>query len=58
MVLAHATYLANRGHAVCIKANVVDTIFAIDPAIRVVQIEFVSKLETQLSQLIKTCNTL
>ena len=49
MVLAHLGHLAGSGHEVAIRSNVVDTVFAIHPAIRIEKPSFCSKLGTLVS---------
>jgi glycosyltransferase involved in cell wall biosynthesis len=48
MVLAHAGYLAERGHDVTIVTNTVDTVFPINPKINIIPMPMKGKLGTVL----------
>lgn len=56
MVLAHAAYLIKRGHEVCLKTNVVNTIFDIDSAIKIVPFGLSGKFGTLFSTLSQKCD--
>ena len=53
MILAHLGHLAAAGHQVVIRANIIDTVFTIYPAITIEKPRICSKLGTLISALIE-----
>lgn len=53
MVLAHAAHLADEGYHVAIRANIVSTVFPVNPRINVEPLAFKGKLGTLLSSLVE-----
>lgn len=53
MIVSHASHLASRGHDVVIRTNLVDTVFLLDPRIRIEPLSFSGKTGTVLSALLE-----
>jgi glycosyltransferase involved in cell wall biosynthesis len=49
MIVAHATHLAEVGHQVTIKTNKIDTVFEINPLVKIESLPFFGKFGTLLS---------
>jgi glycosyltransferase involved in cell wall biosynthesis len=53
MIAAHASHLAQRGHEVAVRTNVVDSVFKLDPRVRVEPLSIGGKVGTLLSALLE-----
>lgn len=53
MVVFHASHLVNAGHKVTIKANVLDSVFNVDPRIAFKRLPFAGKVGTLISALLE-----
>ena len=53
MVLAYASHLVDRGHEVCIETNASDTIYVVNPKIKMIPIKLKGQIGTMLSAFFK-----
>lgn len=53
MIIAYASHLAEKGHDVIIRTNLIDTVFELSPLVKVESLRFSGKIGTILSSFLK-----